>query len=103
MEGDMATIAAREQAQPQALTAASWRALVASFLGWLVDGYETYALILVGAVALRQLLAPDQLGSLPIYLGGPLALTPVGWATGGIIPAILAGYIGRKRLLVPSL
>jgi hypothetical protein len=48
----MATIAAREQAEPQALSGASWRALVASFLGWLFDGYETYALILVAPVVI---------------------------------------------------
>jgi len=92
----MATIAAREQVEPQALSAAGWRALAASFLGWLFDGYENYALILVAAVALRQLLQPDQLASLPIYIGGLLAVTLVGWATGGIIAGVLADYIGRK-------
>src|SRR6266849_4650051 len=90
----MATITAREQGAPQALTAASWRALVAAFLGWMFDGYETYALILVAAVALRQLLAPDQLASLPIYIGGLLAVT---------IAGILADYIGRKRMLMLSI
>ena len=99
----MSTIAAREQGAPQALTAASWRALVASFLGWMFDGYETYALILVAPVALRQLLAPDQLASLPIYIGGLLAVTLIGWATGGIIAGILADYIGRKRMLMLSI
>jgi len=99
----MATIAAREQAQPQALSGASWRALVASFLGWLFDGYETYALILVAPVALRQLLPQDQLASLPIYIGGLLAVTLVGWATGGIIAGVLADYIGRKRVLMLSI
>src|SRR2546422_9586378 len=99
MEADMATIAAQQQAKPQALSAASWRALVASFLGWLFDGYETYALILVAAVALRQLLEPQQLASLPIYIGGLLAVTLVGWATGGIVAGGLADRIGRKRVL----
>src|SRR2546428_12091610 len=99
----MATIAAREQGAPQALTAASWRALVASFLGWMFDGYETYALILVAAVAPRQLLAPDQLARLPIYLGGLLAVTLVGWATGGIIGGILAGHLRRQRMPMPPL
>ena len=99
----MATIAAPERARPQALTAAGWRALVASFLGWMFDGYETYALILVAGVALRQLLAPEQLASLPIYIGGLLAVTLVGWATGGIIAGVLADYIGRKRMLMLSI
>src|SRR6266851_1461694 len=99
----MATITAREHGAPQVLTAASWRALVAAFLGWMFDGYETYALILVAAVALRQLLAPDQLASLPIYIGSLLAVTLIGWATGGIIAGILADYIGRKRMLMLSM
>ena len=99
----MATIAAPEHAQPQALTAASWRALIASFLGWMFDGYETYALILVAGVALRQLLLPDQLASIPIYIGGLLAVTLVGWATGGIIAGVLADYIGRKRMMMLSI
>ncbi|PYN13762.1 MAG: MFS transporter [Candidatus Rokuibacteriota bacterium] len=103
MEADMATIAAQQQAKPQALSAAGWRALVASFLGWLFDGYETYALILVAAVALRQLLEPQQLASLPIYIGGLLAVTLVGWATGGIVAGVLADYIGRKRVLMLSI
>jgi len=99
----MATIAAQQQAKPQALSAAGWRALVASFLGWLFDGYETYALILVAAIALRQLLEPQQLASLPIYIGGLLAVTLVGWATGGIVAGVLADYIGRKRVLMLSI
>src|SRR5881409_3494252 len=103
MEADMATIAAQQQAKPQALSAAGWRALVASFLGWLFDGYETYALILVAAIALRQLLEPQQLASLPIYIGGLLAVTLVGWATGGIVAGVLADYIGRKRVLMLSI
>ena len=103
MKAGMATIAAQEQAKPHALSAAGWRALAASFLGWLFDGYETYALILVAAVALRQLLPPDQLASLPIYIGGLLAVTLVGWATGGIVAGVLADYIGRKRVLMFSI
>src|SRR5437867_12152848 len=86
-EGMMATIAAPEHAQPQALTAASWRALIASFLGWMFDGYETYALILVAGVALRQLLPPDQLASLPIYIRRLLAVTPGGGADAAVSSA----------------
>jgi hypothetical protein len=46
-------------------TPAARRALLASALGWLFDGYETYTLFLVGAVAIRDLIAPDQLTQLP--------------------------------------
>src|SRR6059058_5214041 len=101
----MATSAAQEIARPRVfeLGSTAGRALIASFLGWMFDGYETYALILVAGVALRQLLPPDQLASIPIYIGGLLAVTLVGWATGGIIAGVLADYIGRKRMLMLSI
>jgi hypothetical protein len=51
-------------------TPAARRALLASALGWLFDDYETYTLFLVGAVATRDLIAPDQLTRLPLYFGG---------------------------------
>src|SRR5262250_2466772 len=41
--------------------------------------------------------------ALPIYIGGLLAVTLVGWATGGIIAGVLADYIGRKRVLMLSI
>src|SRR2546422_11231344 len=95
----MATIAAREPSAPQALTAASWRALVAAFLGWMFDGYETYALILVAAGALRQLLAPGPLARLPHYIRGPLAVTPLGWAPRGTIARNPPGFSVSQSLL----
>src|SRR5439155_244639 len=59
--------------------------------------------LVLAAVALRQLLEPQQLASLPIYIGGLLAVTLVGWATGGIVAGVLADYIGRKRVLMLSI
>ncbi len=79
------------------------RALLASALGWLFDGYETYALILVGAVAIRDLVAPDQFAQLPLYFGGLTAVTLLGWATGGLICGVLADYLGRRRTLMLSI
>ena len=37
-----------------ALTRAQWKTLAAANLGWMFDGYETFALILTVGVALRQ-------------------------------------------------
>ncbi len=82
---------------------AARRALLASALGWLFDGYETYALILVGAVAIRDLVAPDQLAQLPLYFGGLTAVTLLGWATGGLVCGVLADYLGRRRTLMLSI
>jgi MFS family permease len=80
-----------------------WTALIASFLGWMFDGYETYVLVLVAAPAVRQLVAQDQLAQLPLYIGGLFAATLFGWATGGVIAGVLADYIGRKRTLMLSI
>jgi MFS family permease len=95
---------AREAARPAlAIDSAAGRALIASFLGWLFDGYETYALVLVAGVAVPQLIAPDQAPQIPIYIGGLLAATLFGWATGGVIAGILADYLGRRRMLMASI
>src|SRR5262245_56164808 len=79
------------------------RALLAAWLGLLFDGYEPYALILVGAVAIRDLVAPDDIAQLPLYFGGLTAVTLLGWATGGLIFGVLADYLGRRRTLMLSI
>src|SRR5919206_2827494 len=87
----------------RSIGAAEWRALAASWLGWMFDGYETYALVLVAAIATRQLVAAEQVDQLPIYIGGLLCVTLLGWATGGVLAGILADYVGRKRMLMYSI
>ena len=52
------------------LNKGQWYALLAANLGWMFDGYETYAVILTIGFALRELLDPSQLTHLPIYAGG---------------------------------
>jgi len=80
-----------------------WNTLVAANLGWMFDGYETYALLLTVGVALRQLLAPAQFAQIPAYAGAVIALTLLGWGIGGVIGGILADYIGRKRTMMISI
>jgi hypothetical protein len=53
----------------RSLSRTQWKALLAANLGWLFDGYETYALILTVGVALRHLLAPSQYPQIPAYEG----------------------------------
>jgi MFS family permease len=77
-----------------------WRLLYAAFLGWTFDGYEATVLLLVMAPALRQVLAPDQIGDLPRYAGMLIAITLLGWAIGGVVAGILADYIGRRRVMI---
>ncbi|QDW40536.1 MFS transporter [Bradyrhizobium sp. KBS0727] len=82
------------------LTPTQWKALLASNLGWLFDGFETYALILTAGVALRQLLDSSLHSQIPSYIGTTIALTLLGWGIGGMLGGILADYIGRKRMMI---
>src|SRR5580692_7927343 len=82
---------------------ASVRALIASWLGWMFDGYETYALVLVMGSAVHQFLPPERLPRASVYIGGLLAATMLGWAGGGIAAGILADYFGRRRTLMLSI
>ena len=99
----MAATIARSEPWTIPIDKASWRALAASWLGWMFDGYEVYALVLVMALAVRQLLPPERLPRASVYMGGLLAATLVGWAVGGVAAGVLADYIGRKRVLMVSI
>ncbi len=83
-----------------ALNRAQWNTLLASNLGWLFDGYETYAVIITVGVALRQLLEPTQFAQIPFYAGLVIALTLLGWGVGGLIAGVLTDYLGRKRTMI---
>src|SRR6478672_3190458 len=69
---------------------AARRALLASWLGWTFDGFETYALILVGHVAVIDVGSEEQVQNMPTYVAALLAATLVGWAIGGIGAGFLA-------------
>src|SRR4051812_42111513 len=84
------------------LTPTHWRVLAASFLGWVFDGYETYALVVALPFALRALLSPAQLKSAPIWAGFAISVTLLGWGVGGLIGGTLADYVGRKRMMIWS-
>ncbi len=95
--------AAGSQPWYRTLDRTQWNTLLASNLGWVFDGFETYALILTVGVALHQLLAPSQYGQIPAYAGAIIATTLLGWALGGVLAGILADYIGRKRTMIISI
>src|ERR1035441_8176484 len=82
------------------IDAKSWNGLISAWLGWMFDGFETYAMVAVAAVAIKQLIEPSQMPHLSIYISGLFAIQLIGWATGGIIAGILADYIGRKRVML---
>jgi MFS family permease len=76
------------------------RTLIACNLGWLFDGFETYALILTAGPALRTLLEPAAFPQIPAYVGAVVGITLLGWGIGGMIGGVLADYIGRKRTMM---
>ena len=82
------------------LTGKHWRTLWASYLGWIFDGYEAYALIVALPVIMKALLTPEQLQTMPFYAGWALGMTLLGWGIGGMVGGILADYIGRKRMML---
>jgi MFS family permease len=84
----------------RALTGRQWNTLIACNLGWLFDGFETYALILTAGPAMRQLLDPAQHPQIPAYIGTVIAITLLGWGIGGMMGGILADYLGRKRTMI---
>lgn len=79
-----------------------WRVLNASFLGWVFDGYEAYALFIVIPFVLRSMLTPEQLADRAIWAGVAIGLTLLGWGLGGMLGGILADYVGRKRMMIYS-
>lgn len=84
------------------LTSTHWRVLTASFLGWIFDGFEAYALFLVLPLALRSLLTPAQLATPAFWAGIAISSTLFGWGLGGMIGGVLADYVGRKRMMMLS-
>ncbi len=84
------------------LTRTHWRVLTASFLGWVFDGYEAYALVVALPFALRALLTADELRSAGIWAGVAIGVTLLGWRIGGIVGGTLSDYVGRKRMMIAS-
>ena len=75
------------------LTRKHWRILTGSYLGWLFDGYETFALVLVLQAALATLLTAEQTANFPIYAGLVIGITLLGWGLGGLAGGVLAGAV----------
>jgi MFS family permease len=79
-----------------------WRILTASFMGWIFDGFESFALFLVLPLMLKSLLSPEQLAQGPVWAGIAIGGTLFGWGLGGLVGGVLADYVGRKRMMLWS-
>jgi len=79
-----------------------WRVLTASFMGWVFDGYETYALFIVMPFVLKSMLSPEQYAHRALWAGIAIGVTLLGWGIGGLAGGVLADYIGRKKMMVYS-
>ena len=84
------------------LSAKHWRVLTASFLGWVFDGYEAFALVIVIPFVLKSLLTPVQFADRSIWAGVAIGVTLLGWGIGGLAGGVLADYVGRKRMMIYS-
>jgi len=84
------------------LTPKHWKTLKGAFLGWIFDGYEALALIVVLSPLLNSLLTTSQAASKPFYAGLVIGITLLGWGLGGLVGGVLADYIGRKTVMMWS-
>jgi MFS family permease len=84
------------------LTVSHAKVLIGSFLGWVFDGYENYAIIVVLGPVLKSLLTPEQFRSPAIWAGLVIGAVLLGWGIGGLVGGILADYIGRKTMMMWS-
>ncbi|MGW5382670.1 MFS transporter [Nocardia sp. NPDC003963] len=78
-------------------------AFVGAYLGWMFDGYETFATVLVAALVVNDLVGPGTSRTAPLYVGGILAVTLVSWAIGGLVSGTLADRFGRRRVMMFSI
>lgn len=85
------------------VTPAQWRVWFASMLGWLFDGYEGYALVLVLVPAMSTLIPGADAATIATYGGFVVSGFLFGWATGGVLGGIMADYLGRKKTMIISL
>jgi MFS family permease len=100
---DLSPAEATHLAGPDTVSRQTWAALVGSNLGWVFDGFETYAVVLTVAAVMHTLLAPAQLPRIAFYQGLALSAVLLGWAIGGVGWGIATDYIGRKRAMMFSI
>lgn len=82
-----------------ALTRGQWLVLIASFLGWLFDGYEQGLFGVIARPALHDVLGGAGDGRIGPWMGHITACFLIGAAVGGIGFGWLGDRIGRVRAM----
>jgi MFS family permease len=82
---------------PVAIPPEAWRALVAAFLGWMLDGMD----IMLYALALQPI--ATEFGLTSSAAGALASVTLITSAIGGVLAGWLADRFGRARVLVWSI
>ena len=90
-------------ASARQLTRGHWMVLVASFLGWLFDGYEIGLFPLVARPALNDLLHHPGDQVIGKWMGIATASFLIGAALGGLVFGWLGDRIGRVRAMALSI
>lgn len=78
-------------------------AFAGAYLGWMFDGYETFATVLVAAFIVNDLVGSGASERNPYYVGGILAITLLSWAIGGLVSGVLADRFGRRRVMIVAI
>lgn len=78
-------------------------AFAGAYLGWMFDGYETFATVLIASFIVNDLVGPGASERNPYYVGGILAITLLSWAIGGLVSGVLADRFGRRRVMIVSI
>lgn len=76
---------------------------IGAVLGWVFDGYETFATVLIAPSIVGDLIGHGAARTQPLYVSGILAATLVAWAIGGLVSGMLADRLGRRRVLFYSI
>jgi len=99
----MTAVSSHISGRSKAITAQQRNGFVGAFLGWIFDGYETFATVLVAPAIVNDLIGAGTAAKQPFYVAAILATTLVAWGCGGLLSGILADRIGRRRVLIYSI
>jgi MFS family permease len=85
-----------DQAWHSGISRYQWNVLVATTLGWALDGFDYSLFTQVAGPATTELLGTPS----TFYSGLAVTIFLTGWAVGAIFFGVVADYVGRVRVLI---